>query len=117
MSVEPQGNEQEAIIRRRVREVAEAAGILVKFAPGRRRTDIVIVVLRGARYQVLSLPLQLAEELPEFDLEIMRSDRQDEGYSLMLAVTEKLERQEPRLELERRAKLRRRLEEVLLEIG
>lgn len=90
---------------------ADAYGVLLRWRTPRRRSDVGLVYLRGPRSTVLRLPMDLLELSGEYDLEILRSEGDDQRYLLVLAVTESLDSQQPHSP-ERRAKLLRRLQEA-----
>ena len=101
--------ERQARVERTVREVvgdgAAGDGIALELAPGRRRSDLWLVQLRGPRATVLELPLRILDRLPHEDLELVSSTGSDSDYRLTLVVTLPLE-QQPSTDPERRAKLR-----------
>jgi hypothetical protein len=101
--------EQAAQVMSTVLACADAAGVLARCRPPRRRSDMTMVFLRGPKVAVLGLPLRIFDALEEYDVEIIRSGSQGDRYRLVLAVTEALASQSTRTP-ERRAKLRRRLE-------
>jgi hypothetical protein len=95
--------------RQAVERVVEQLGLKGEFAPGRRRSDIVLVSVRGEKAKVLSAPLKLLDEVNGIDIELLSLASSPHGLAaLSLIVTEALERQ-PLMPLERRAKLKRRL--------
>jgi hypothetical protein len=99
-------SEQELLVRRKVRDLARDAGVIARYARGRRDSDVVLVILKGDKFDVLKVPPFLIERLPGFDLEIVRSGLNGNMYELILAVTENLEDQTIQRP-ERRAKLKR----------
>jgi hypothetical protein len=95
--------------RRAVERVVGQLGLKGEFAPGRRRSDIVLVAIRGEKTKVLAAPLKLLDEVPEIDVELLSLESSPHGLAaLSLVVTEALDRQ-PMMPDERRAKLKRRL--------
>jgi|FLYL01.1.fsa_nt_gi hypothetical protein len=103
--------------RRAVERVVGQLGLKGEFAPGRRRSDIVLVAIRGEKAKVLALPLELLDEVPEIDVELLSLESSPHGLAaLSLVVTEALGRQ-PLMPDERRAKLKRRLHDVAAEEG
>ncbi len=101
-------SEREQVMARIIRKTVHAAGAQVEFAPRRRRSDLLLCIIRGDRQDVLRIPPNLAALFPDVDLEILRGEPGTPFYALTLAVTEKLDAQQTK-EAERRAKLRRRL--------
>lgn len=98
--------------RRAIERVIARLQLKAELAPGRRRSDIALVALRGEKAKVLAFPLELLDEVPEIDVELMSLASSPYGLAaLSLMVTETLERQ-PMMPLERRAKLKRRLDAV-----
>ncbi len=82
----------------------------VSFGEGRRAADVAMVLLKGERSKVLSLPTQLEEELG-LDVHIVRSTFAGSTFELLLVFTEPLEEQ-PMRSPERRAALRLQLERL-----
>lgn len=93
-----------------VLRAAVPAGVRVSFGEGRRRSDLTLALLRGERQSVLALAPRLGEEIPA-DVEIVRSARMGRTFELMVVLTEKLE-QQPLRSPERRAKLRRLMQDA-----
>jgi hypothetical protein len=102
-------NETEFQLRRTINEMARATGVRVKFAEGRRDSDVIFVKIEGKRGRVLSLPVLVEDSVPDYDLEILKSEATTKVYRLMLMLTSRLEEQTFHSP-ERRAKLRRFVE-------
>lgn len=75
--------------------VGEVAGkpVIASFSPGRRATDVVRVVLTGEKGDVLAVPLDILERLPQEDVEVIRSEGTGSDYTLDFVITERLEAQ------------------------
>ena len=82
-------------------------GVKVSFGEGRRTADIAMVLLKGERAKVLSLPARLEDEL-ELHVHVVRSTFAGSNFELLLVFTEPLEGQTFRSP-ERRAALRQQL--------
>lgn len=97
----------------RIEQVLERclAGLAVEsvLTPGRRRSDIALLKLRGPKQLVLAQPLKLLDQLPHEDIELLSSTGSERAFVLTLIITERLE-QQTRTVPERRAKLRHQLE-------
>jgi len=94
---------QAAILR-----MALPVGVKVSFGEGRRAADVAMVLLKGERSRVLSLPMRLEDELG-LDVHVVRSTFAAGNFELLLVFTEPLEGQRVRSP-ERRAALRLQLE-------
>ena len=82
-------------------------GVKVSFGEGHRAADIAMVLLKGERAKVLSLPARLEDEL-ELHVHVVRSTFAGSNFELLLVFTEPLEGQTFRSP-ERRAALRQQL--------
>ncbi|UCH25784.1 MAG: hypothetical protein JSV66_17965 [Trueperaceae bacterium] len=110
-----QYNETELQLRRGINELARATGVRAKFAEGRRESDVIFVKIEGKRGRVLSLPALVEDSVPEYDIEILKSEITTKMYCLMLMLTRRLEDQELR-KPERRAKLRHFVEATIAQV-
>ena len=99
-------------VRRAVRKIVAAQEVKADFAPGRRRTDIVLVALKGDRAPIMNVPIAVLEAVDEVDIELLSLEGgRADSTALTFMVTELLARQ-PTLKQERRAKLKRSLREA-----
>ena len=80
-------------------------GLEVETLAGKRQTDLALLVIRGEKKAAMALPIYLQDHLPHADIELIASQVQGTSYKLTLVVTRKL-REQPRQNIERRAKLR-----------
>lgn len=93
-----------------VLKMALDAGVTVSFGESRRSSDVAMVLLKGDRETVLSLPTRMEDELG-YDLHALRSTFNRDSFELLVVLTEPLEAQGLRSP-ERRATLRRRLNSI-----
>lgn len=77
----------------------------IEMLSGKRKTDLALLIARGEKRKAMALPIHLQDYLPYADIELIASQVQGAGYKLTLVVTRKL-REQPRQDVERRAKLR-----------
>ena len=80
-------------------------GLEVEILAGKRETDVALLITKGEKKDAMALPIHLQDYLPHADIELIASQVQGATYKLTLVVTRKL-REQPRQEMERRAKLR-----------
>ena len=107
------GERQQSRVIRAQAAILKAAlkvGVQVNFGEGRRASDVALALLKGERGAVLALPPKLEDEL-EFDLQVMRSTFDRDSFELTLILIEPIDDQAVQYP-ERRAALRRRLEEL-----
>jgi acyl transferase domain-containing protein len=75
----------QASARRRVREAAARLALRVSFGHGRRATDVTLVVVKGARSEVLRKFPALVEGLG-LDVEVVRSAQTPDGYEVVMVL-------------------------------
>ena len=98
-------NEQEQFIlriRNYITSIAKTLNLTASFAPGRRKSDLLLVKLRGKHAYACAMASNLAEPFPEIDIEIPKIFQLDGCFTLI--ITQKLAEQEIIVK-ERRAKL------------
>ena len=88
-----------------VSDARKRFGLEVEVLEGKRETDVALLITKGEKKDAMALPIHLQDYLPHADIELIASQVQGENYRLTLVVTRKL-REQPRQEMERRAKLR-----------
>ena len=91
-------------IRKAVVSAAKSIDLRSSFAQGRRKSDLLLVKLRGRREYAHVIATHLIDIFPEVDVEILRGTQKDNFYTFTLVVTKKLNEQDAIFE-ERRAKL------------
>ncbi len=91
-------------IRKAVASAAKSIDLRSSFAQGRRKSDLLLVKLRGRREYAHVIATHLIDIFPEVDVEILRGTQKDNFYTFTLIVTQKLNEQDAVFE-ERRAKL------------
>lgn len=85
-------NEQLAFsIKEHVLELGAVAGVEILFLKTRRQTDLARFAIIGEKERVLSLPTVFEERFQEQAIEIIQAMQQNQGYSLTMVITEKLE--------------------------
>ncbi len=91
-------------VRKAIVSAAKAIDLRASFAPGRRKSDVLLVKLRGKREHAHIIATHLVDIFPEIDIEVLKGIQQDNYYNFTLVVTQKLADQEV-IAKERRAKL------------
>jgi hypothetical protein len=95
-----------ARVQQAVTERARRVGLHAGFGEGRRATDVVLVVLKGERSEVLRHAPDLVEGLG-VDQEIVRASQTPEAFELMVALMR------PRAQRDRRRGEERRASELI----
>ena len=93
-------------IREYITHTAKTMNLKVSFAPVRRKSDILLVKIRGGYKYAHNMSICLTENFSKVDIEIPESLQKDDYFTLI--VTQKLAEQEIIVK-ERRAKLRKTL--------
>ena len=97
-------------IRDYISRTAKTINLTPSFSHGRRKSDLLLVKLRGDREYAEAITASLAEVLTEIDIETPKSLQKDDYFTLI--VTQKLADQEVAAK-ERRAKLTSAMEKEL----
>ncbi len=91
-------------IRKAVVSAAKVIDLRASFAHGRRKSDMILIKLRGRREYAHVIASHLVDIFPEVDVEILKGIQEDNFYTFTLIITQKLSDQDIIYE-ERRAKL------------